>query len=81
MMWVVGLLFVLVVVLGLALYAVVTNPVQPTGQPTPDEARITNQAATETAKIEHDSDARKEVIKHADRKSLFALARDRLRKK
>lgn len=81
MMWVVGILVVIVIVLALALYAVVTDPVEPSGAPTPEEARITNEAAQQSAAIVNDSAARKEVIQHEDRKSLFARARAKLHRK
>lgn len=81
MMWLVGILVTVIVVLGLALYAIVTQPVRPSGAPTPDEAKITNDVEQKAARIDEASTLRKEEILHEDRQSLFARARAKLRRK
>lgn len=80
MMWVVGILVVIVIVLALALYGVVTQPVKTTGAPTPEEAKITSNAEAQAAEVVRESSAQKEAIAHEDRKSLFARARKLLGK-
>ena len=68
MIFVVVILGVLIGVLGLALWVVWRSKgTMPTGQPTPDEARISNMADQQAKEVEH-----------ADRKTLFGLARSRI---
>ncbi len=78
MIWAVLGLSVLAVVLALLLLAVWRSRPVVTGSPTPEEAKITAGAIVETQAIVTRSERQAEEIRNADRKTLFALARNRL---
>lgn len=78
MIWLVAALVFVVVVLALIVWVLWRDNEVATGQPTPDEAKITANAITETQAVVARSDRQAEDIKNADRKTLFAMARNRL---
>ncbi len=78
MIWFVVVLVIVIFVLALILWVVWHDKTTVTGQPTADEARITSDAISQTALIADKAAKDVAEVEHADRKTLFDLARAKL---
>lgn len=82
MIWLVLILFLVVLALSIALYAIATRrAVKSLGTPTPEEARIKSEDEEITKKIRVTAQRDKETIANEDKPTLLTGLRDLVRRK
>ncbi len=78
MIYAVGFLAFVALLLAFVVYVLLTRPEKPTGAPTPEEAKITDQYDEITKKVQVTTLRDKEKLEHADANSLVLRIRNRI---